>query len=548
MNLYRVLIVDDDAAVRLSLKSLIAWNLHGYNLIGEASDGQQALEIIRNNQPDIIITDMKMPVMDGIELIRRIRSENLSCAILVLSSYNEFDLVKTALKLGAADYLLKLEMDANSLLQSLSDACNRLNYSNADHTSVKENMHMQQSTFFRNILSNFFSTNEEMQTSMQESGIVFNTDPVYCLMIKTINQYRFEEGTEEESEELRTNITNVIYEIAGDCFDAYCTEGNTGNFYLFISVRPEFYNEDVTDLIMNTAKRTQSMLWQYLNLECIIGIGCGNATLKGLRSACNRAFVAVRSKYYYNECQSIILYSDDMKTNAMDITAEERTEVFQTSQAMKKAIITLQQEELLSCIDTFSAFLTSHNYHRNYITYVLIELFICVQEALDWFGMPVQQTLSRSWRTYSEIIEITDSKNAQLWISDLSHDLIEQLGSTISAGNMHFVNDAKDYIDRNYSTSISLTELAAELHLNPSYLSTSMKKVIGMSYSEYLTHVRLEHAKSLLSESNDRISAIAEAVGYYDQYYFNRLFKRINKLTPGDYRKLIRGTVSKENT
>ena len=192
MNLYRVLIVDDDAAVRLSLKSLIAWNLHGYNLIGEASDGQQALEIIRNNQPDIIITDMKMPVMDGIELIRRIRSENLSCAILVLSSYNEFDLVKTALKLGAADYLLKLEMDANSLLQSLSDACNRLNYSNADHTSVKENMHMQQSTFFRNILSNFFSTNEEMQTSMQESGIVFNTDPVYCLMIKTINQYRFD--------------------------------------------------------------------------------------------------------------------------------------------------------------------------------------------------------------------------------------------------------------------------------------------------------------------------------------------------------------------
>ena len=104
-----VLIVDDDAMMRISLKSLIAWQEHGYRLIGEASDGEQALEICRRSAPDILITDMKMPRMDGIALLRALQKEKIQMYVIVLSGYDDFQLVREAMRLGAADYLLKLE-------------------------------------------------------------------------------------------------------------------------------------------------------------------------------------------------------------------------------------------------------------------------------------------------------------------------------------------------------------------------------------------------------------------------------------------------------
>ena len=106
-----VLIVDDDAMMRISLKSLIAWQEHGYRLIGEASDGEQALEICRRSAPDILITDMKMPRMDGIALLRALQKEKIQMYVIVVSRYDDFQLVREPMRLGAADYLLELELE-----------------------------------------------------------------------------------------------------------------------------------------------------------------------------------------------------------------------------------------------------------------------------------------------------------------------------------------------------------------------------------------------------------------------------------------------------
>lgn len=119
MKKTRILIADDDTMVRIGLKTVIDWEENGFLLVGEAQDGQQALELAQTLHPDIIITDIKMPGMDGIELIERLREKGIATEILVLSSYDEFDLVKKALKLGAKDYLLKLNLEPEELLRCL---------------------------------------------------------------------------------------------------------------------------------------------------------------------------------------------------------------------------------------------------------------------------------------------------------------------------------------------------------------------------------------------------------------------------------------------
>lgn len=115
----RVLIVDDEALVRVGLKSMINWESYGFELIGEASDGRIALEMAKNTPPDILITDLKMPVLDGLELIRRVKKDYPNCKVIVLSSYDDFSLVREAMKLGAADYLLKLEVEPAQLINTL---------------------------------------------------------------------------------------------------------------------------------------------------------------------------------------------------------------------------------------------------------------------------------------------------------------------------------------------------------------------------------------------------------------------------------------------
>lgn len=241
MNLLKILIVDDDATVRIGLKTLIAWEQYGYRLVGEAANGQQAIEIVHREQPHIIITDMKMPVMDGLTLIKTLKNEEgFSVAFLVLSSYDDFELVKGAMKLGAVDYFLKLELDVHMLLSCLDEV--RKTITSADSSCENETVggvSALQSKVIRNIISNYFFTEEEMIKQLKQSGIHLDTDSMYCLFIKINNILIFEESTEEEYYTLNYGIINVITEISNDCFDAYCVEGKTGEFYVIIAAQKD---------------------------------------------------------------------------------------------------------------------------------------------------------------------------------------------------------------------------------------------------------------------------------------------------------------------
>lgn len=184
MNVLKVLIVDDDATMRIGLKSMIPWEQHGYELIGDANDGKQALELVHAHSPHIIITDMKMPVMDGISLIRTLKKENFPCTFLVLSSYDDFDLVKAALKLGAIDYLLKLELDSHALLSSLAEARKKLALFNAVSSEHIKSRTELQTEVLRKIICNHFYTEAEMIADMRNYEIKLNSGDIYCFFLK----------------------------------------------------------------------------------------------------------------------------------------------------------------------------------------------------------------------------------------------------------------------------------------------------------------------------------------------------------------------------
>ena len=189
----RVLLVDDDAMVRIGLKTLVNWSGHGYQLIGEAENGTQALEIVRREQPEIVITDMKMPGMDGVALIRALQEIQPPPYVVALSGYDDFPLVREAMKQGAKDYLLKLELTPETLLQSLAGAPDT-----PTDDIPKPDQTMLRSRVLRDLVFHFYLNEDDLEKRLQESGICWAGETVYCLLLKAGELFRFEEATEEE--------------------------------------------------------------------------------------------------------------------------------------------------------------------------------------------------------------------------------------------------------------------------------------------------------------------------------------------------------------
>ena len=536
MNVLKVLIVDDDATMRIGLKSMIPWEQHGYELIGDANDGKQELELVHAHSPHIIITDMKMPVMDGISLIRTLKKENFPCTFLVLSSYDDFDLVKAALKLGAIDYLLKLELDSHALLSSLAEARKKLALFNAVSSEHIKSRTELQTEVLRKIICNHFYTEAEMIADMRNYEIKLNSGDIYCFFLKFGDFFRFEESTEEDYYTLIFSIVNVALEIANDCFYAYCIDGKTSEFYILASIREFLLDESPHVIAHSTAMRLHEMLKQYLNLNCTIGVSSGSSSLKGIRTACQQAVEAARSQYYIGN-KGVIFWDDCPAPIHTEFPYNNNAEILQLKNQLKNSLTLLRSNDVSLYLKSFNNILSRQSCNKNGIIFIMLEVFVCVREVFDRFGVQAHETLRRSWRTYREFLSIQDTREATTWIDMLKQDLIDYIDSETKKEYYPAIMKAKNSIDKHYHTKITLSSLAAEVHLDPSYLSSLMKKYLGLNYSEYLVHVRMENAKERLIHSRDKISTIAESVGYPDQFYFNKAFKRVNGITPGEYRK-----------
>ena len=393
-----------------------------------------------------------------------------------------------------------------------------------------------QTEVLRKIICNHFYTEAEMIADMRNYEIKLNSGDIYCFFLKFGDFFRFEESTEEDYYTLIFSIVNVALEIANDCFYAYCIDGKTSEFYILASIREFLLDESPHVIAHSTAMRLHEMLKQYLNLNCTIGVSSGSSSLKGIRTACQQAVEAARSQYYIGN-KGVIFWDDCPAPIHTEFPYNNNAEILQLKNQLKNSLTLLRSNDVSLYLKSFNNILSRQSCNKNGIIFIMLEVFVCVREVFDRFGVQAHETLRRSWRTYREFLSIQDTREATTWIDMLKQDLIDYIDSETKKEYYPAIMKAKNSIDKHYHTKITLSSLAAEVHLDPSYLSSLMKKYLGLNYSEYLVHVRMENAKERLIHSRDKISTIAESVGYPDQFYFNKAFKRVNGITPGEYRK-----------
>ena len=220
--------------MRLGLKTLISWEDTEFTLLGEAANGQEALKIIQTCKPEIVITDMKMPVMDGVELIRFLRKQNHPPKMLALSSYDDYELVREAMRLGTVDYLLKMDLSPEMLLQALRS----LTETSAKPQETGVQLNALRTQLVKNIISRFFVSDRDLLEQMQQVGVTFKREPVWVTVLRPDSHTALDDEREEEQyRTISLSMINIAEEIAQDCLDGFCVEGYDGAFYILGSLR-----------------------------------------------------------------------------------------------------------------------------------------------------------------------------------------------------------------------------------------------------------------------------------------------------------------------
>lgn len=536
----KVLLVDDEMVVRVGIKSIIDWEEIGFELIGEAANGSAALQIMEQSRPDIVITDIKMPEMDGLELIRRIKEAGYTTKFIVLSSYNEFDLVKQAMKLGASDYLLKMKMTKESLeevlLQTKQQIANERK-STADnllHNTISKNLLFLRHNLLRDII---LHENQENMLIELKDALNIQLDPncLCCMYVKLITPSV--PARARPSGIIKSSMINIIEEIVNDRFRGYCADLHDEELCVFLSPMSGSGAAQFSDLD-EQAEILCEMLKKYLNIDVAIGIG------SIVRSA-------DKIRYSY-ECAKTAVFLSEIK-------AESRTAFFKDFEGfpcirdftdsindihIMKSLqdtllrigITNETSDLYNMVTALSESAPKGTQPGLEDFPFAVQIYISILRYFRNCNLDISNILTASRRTLEQVGQMTQGKQVKEWVECMMDDMARYFDISKDGAYPHSIRVVIQYIKKNYYRDLPIGEIADLVNLSPSYLGNIFRQYVGTSLVNYIARIRVKNAKELLSKSNSKIYEISQMVGFSNSYYFSRIFRKITGMTPLEFR------------
>ncbi len=524
-----VVIADDEKGIVELIKHLLDPQIVQAKIVGEACNGIEAYELIIKEKPDVVITDIRMPGLTGIELIQRCQNESPHTAFVMISGFQEFSYAQAALQYGAVNYLLK-PLKKKSLNETLAKI-DRAKGAAATHMAkaLEESRALSTNTGIlrkQSILRLVSDQKISAETlSVFEAASVFNQqDGEYCIgVIKLAN--RIHPNMPVSHDTVDVLLEKISRFMKNECIDVEsCCLESTGILYLH-------YNEKaypISEQIKKLEKEISADKYQFELLDITVGFGSVESSPQGLVRSFAAARDAVRSRIDMGG--SVVLKFDE-RLHELPKTAIGVVEMMR----MKRALEQMDQEELCRAIqDIFNAWRAERKKQSS--------LYIIAEEILKYIYQELTVNLPEC--QISDYEESCRRIDQLMYSSALEEVCIEYARMVITQCNAQKENAISKpvreicrYLQKNYKEPFSLKNMARMVTLSPVYVSSMFKKEMGVSISSYFTEVRMEKAKELLKTTPMSVAAIAEAVGYQDTRYFSKLFIKTVGIKPMDYRK-----------
>lgn len=538
MNEIKVFLVEDEMVIRRGIKNSIDWEKEGYIFCGEASDGELAYPMIIKEKPDILITDIRMPFMDGLELCKLVKKELPNIKILILSGYDEFDYAKEAIRLGVTEYLLK-PISSGKLLEALNGVSESIRREKEDKDLVRkymeemrENTEHEKQKFFEQMIAGNLSMADALETG--EKYEMNLSAGMYNLLL-----FRFTLGEENrKSGELLGEAEYAIEKLTERLEYVFeFQRGVEGWAFLLMADNEEQMSERVKEL----SKDLEEIMKNYSTIAYFGGIGQPVARLRELEESFWEAERALAARFTMELNRIISVEDIRMAQNVDTLDDIEITsfgEIEKTRTMLEKFLNNGAEDEIDEFVDVYINELSEENLKsvlmRQYIimdAYIVMMSFCEKFEGIEGEMQAQSEELKNSMKTIQTLEEI---KN---YIRMLLKKIIGVRDTISGRRYSDIIEIAKDQIRKTYmSDEISLNTIAAEVGMSPSYFSSIFSKEMGKTFVEYLTEIRMDRAKELLMCSSMKTSEIGYEVGYKDPHYFSYIFKKTQNCTPKEFR------------
>jgi two-component system, response regulator YesN len=526
----KILIVDDELLVRIGIKSCIEWNKYGMEVVGEASDGVEALQLIKILCPDVILLDIKMPNMDGLEVMAKIKEENIQCKVIILSGFDDIFHVKEAMKLGALDYFHKPCMNPKDVIdlllstkQQVEKEKLRKNHQSSEEKAALNYINQKpKDAFLEELLEGHAFSDLEFKQKSNEYGISFENSYFNCMVfsVKELDDVkkRYEDG---DISRLQSSVLNIVRGVFPKEHGIEVLSVDRNTFAMIAGMKGVISERKVMDSIEETIKCIMDAMTQFLNIDIILGVSDVHVTFKEIGRAYEEAVKAHKYKFYYN-LKSVIYYRDLKKGIKEDTITQvdgiiERLKGFLTKSEYSKFTEALQ--ELISLIRDEPC-LTEEDVKKLFNAF----LFLIREGKASFEEMELInkcETLQKLYKTWETIVK--DQFNEKQFSKQY------QTCSFLVKGILA-------YIDEKYNQDITLNSVAEHFNVTPNYVSRVFKEETKETLFNYLNLVRIEKAKELLKETGVKIYEIGFKVGFKSSVHFNIVFNKLTGLSPTQYR------------
>jgi two-component system response regulator YesN len=514
---YKVFLAEDEIVTREGIRDNVNWAAAGFEFCGEAPDGEMALPLILATQPDVLITDIKMPFMDGLELSRLVRERLPGIKIIILSGHDEFQYAQQAIKLGVTEYLLK-PIGVQDLAQVLRKVAAQIEKENADREQLQGLQHqvadsllMQREKFLLWLLTEEVGTSEALEKAR----------PLGLDLVSQFFQIVFlqVEGSHGESIPANyaslQNVNEIVTGLVEQNPDVILFKKDMDEFVLILK------NKDKEQIRQDAYYLAETIREQVVSAtQCLLEIG-----LSQPRERIGELAQA---------------FAQAMQNARLDVVAE--------SGETQTALLQIDDTAILEYLKFgdpagFDAFFEKSVsplggvQNRIFLDYIIINTMLVTARHIRALGGDPAQLLPDAGNLENLPLKIRKTQDARAYLRSVMLAALEFRDRQANRQSASLIQKAKDYIGANFTNAeLSLADVARHIGLSASHFSFIFSRETDQTFKDYLTGLRIERARELLRSTDLSSSEISEQVGYNDPHYFSTVFKKVTTLTPREFR------------
>ena len=535
MDLYSIILVDDEEEVRKSIIKKIEWQAAGFHVVGDAENGEDAMEKIEMLEPDVVLTDIRMPYMDGLQLAEKVRQRYPSMKVVIFSGYDDFEYAQRAIKLNVSEYILK---PVN--VEELTSILKRIKENLDLEIEEKRNLSRLREKYRKSlpiIREQFFNelVHKNLKKDLAEQKLREYDIPILGARKWMLAAIDVEEGDVVESLSLHSEeelIPISVMQIVREKLEGYCRfalfqSASEADMVVITALDEDNSITGLTDVLGDICKETKRIL----KVPVTIGIGHSCEDISGIPKAYQSAVDALGYKAIAGNGSTIYI-------NDMEPVGSGKLEFDSLTEGeLISAIKFGPKEKIESSVKNIMEKMKTAKVHFRQQQIYMIGIFNSIIQMMQQYDLALEDIMGEELESMVLFDKLKKIEEFGQWLLRIAGKLNHLINQERDMTTRQVIQEAKQYILDNYQNpDLSVEMICRHLHMSPAYFSTVFKKETGQAYIAYLTDVRLNKAVELLNKTDDKTYIIASKVGYQEQNYFSYVFKKKFGVSPTRYR------------